>query len=167
MFKSAHNKTERECKALQSYRVHFSSSYGCLLSPPPIECPLHLVTVQLWISRVLSTFREWVTNVYFWSGGRFWLQSAADGNIGRVRVTAHKRATVLLNWLGAYVLEFKKISTIHCSQWWNQWKTIPYTANQPLDDFTYFAFGFSNLGNISPNLSEFQWEQRSWLRSTH
>ena len=85
---NVHNTTERQCKLqLQSYRVHFSSSYGCLLTPPPIECPLHLVTVQLWISRVLSTFREWVTNVYFWSGGRFWLQSAPDGNIGRVRVT--------------------------------------------------------------------------------
>ena len=31
------------------------------------------------------------------------LQSAADGNIGRVRVTAHKRGSVLLNWLGGHM----------------------------------------------------------------
>ena len=157
-----------QCKVqFQSYQVHFTSCYGCLLTPPPIECPLHLVTVQHWISRVLWTLTKMFASGVVEAPAMPRLQSACDGNIGRVRVTAHKRATVLLNWLGAYVLEFKKISTIHCSQWWNQWKTIPYTANQPLDDFTYFAFGFSNLGNISPNLSEFQWEQRSWLRSTH
>ena len=123
---NVHNTTERQCKLqLQSYRVHFTASYGCLLSPPPIECPLHLVTVQLWISRVLSTFREWVTNVYFWRGGRF--QQCLDYKVSsiascskqcldykvrlmeilvvselltlRVRVTAHKRGSVLLNWL--------------------------------------------------------------------
>ena len=43
------------------------------------------------------------------------LQSACDGNIGRVRVTAHKRASVLLNWLGAYMS-------------WNLRKYPQYTA---------------------------------------